>query len=345
VCEFEPCLNGGKCVSELGSWSCLCPPGFEGTYCEYEVDPCDPNPCLNFGVCENVMGRFLCTCPLGFSGERCEINEGTDCRGNDMSVGPGACLLTSVCGKPAPAAFAGGDCSSNTAEFADWWCQLGGYSRALYYDTVANNGYEALYYDGGDAEVLSACGQVTGPSSYGFDFDCTGVRDLVCEADPVSNTLRAQLMICGTSSRNVATFIPNGVMMELVSSCTPTNSTQAFLVPRSGATLLGADLRAYLNAGGIVITEYTVSDDAWNRVFPPVGQSFALRGSCLDNVPTVVQYSPMDQFWVDNRFQPISSAETGCGYSVDAYPWLTPLAGWDEGTVALGYRNVGQGRF
>jgi hypothetical protein len=95
-----------------------------------------------------------------------------------------ATLLLTVCGKPTPEVFASGNCSSNTAQFADWWCQLGGYSRAVSYTEVAPPvccpRFNSLYYNGGPTAVLSSCEQVLGPVSYGFDSSCTGVRDLMC---------------------------------------------------------------------------------------------------------------------------------------------------------------------
>lgn len=97
-----------------------------------------------------------------------------------------AFLLQTVCGKPIPEVFAGGNCSANTAQFADWWCQLGGYARARSYTEIAPptccQSFKSLYYNGGPGAVLSSCGQVGGPANYGFDTTCTGVRDLLCES-------------------------------------------------------------------------------------------------------------------------------------------------------------------
>ena len=33
-CKKNPCLNGGTCVNNMGSFHCLCRPGFEGKLCE-----------------------------------------------------------------------------------------------------------------------------------------------------------------------------------------------------------------------------------------------------------------------------------------------------------------------
>jgi hypothetical protein len=378
-CMGNPCLNGGACTDVGDTFMCRCPEGFTGSRCEVARDPCMPNPCANGGLCSAQMGTFACACPPGFSGVRCEVppagdcglpnpcrNGGTcvmsdegnlsclcppgfslpfcECRGSDPVQVDGSCMLQSVCGLPVPEAFGSGDCSNNTAELVDWWCQLGGYAKAESYTTLTAGVFDAYYYGGGVEEVLSSCGQVVGPSVYGFQTDCTGVTGLTCSGN-IGNELRQKLMICGNPSRPPSTFIPPGANLTIVSGCTPDTATQALMVTRSDHFAVeAAGLRAYLDDGGILITEYSGSDDLWSKVFPPVGQSSVQLGSCQDNVPTVAQFSPMDPFWRDNPFTPIQEWETGCGFSVTHFPNLVPLSGWNSTHVALGYRNLGQGR-
>jgi hypothetical protein len=379
-CLPNPCLNGGVCSDQAGGFACACPDGWLGDRCEIRREPCNPSPCLNGGICIDQMTDFLCACPPGYTGERCETPTGDDCpspnpcqnggickaqgggafvcecaggfepplcqcRGGDVPQSDGSCVLQTVCGHATPDAFGSGDCSENTTEFADWWCQLGGYAEASAYTVLTSGVLESLYYDGGAAEVLSACAQVTGPSSYGYQTYCTGVDNLACRGT-AGNALRSVLMACGGPSRDPRTFIPPGTNLSYEDGCTPNNATQALMITRNGVFLVnGSALRAYLNDGGIVITEYNTSDEIWSSVFPPVFQSNTQLGSCLDNVPTIVQFSPMDQFWLDNPFPMLVQGQTGCGYSVAHYPYLTPLAGWDAVNVGLGYRNIGQGRF
>jgi hypothetical protein len=379
-CTPNPCLNGGVCLDEGNTFLCLCAAGFSGSFCETQEKPCEPNPCQNGGLCIDQMGGdFVCSCPAGFSGPRCQTmtpgdcgssnpcqNGGTcvessegdfsclcppgfslpfcECRGDDSPLGDGSCVLESVCGLPVPDAFGSGDCSDNTAEFADWWCQLGGYAEATSYSTLTSNALEAYYYEGGEQEVLSTCSQVIGPSTYGFQPTCTGVTRLACSGN-IDNVLRRQLMICGNPTRDPSTFIPLEGNLTIVSGCQPNSATQALMVTRDDTFAVNAgNLRQYLHDGGILITEYNASDELWSMVFPPVPQSVTQYGSCQDNVPTVVQFSPSDPFWLDNPFVAISSSDTGCGYSVGHFPYLVPLAGWDSNTVGLGYRNLGKGR-
>jgi hypothetical protein len=378
-CEPNPCLNGGNCIDRGDGFVCECEDGWAGQRCELQEDPCNPNPCENGGVCIDRMMGFLCACPAGFTGDRCQTPTGDECQPNpclnggtckaqgggmftcecaagfapplcqchagDVPQSDGACVLSTVCGNPLPEALAGGDCSDNTAEFANWWCQLAGYAEAASYTTVTTGVFDSLYYSGGVEEVLSTCAQVTGPSAYGYQTYCTGVDNLACRGS-VTNALRPVLMACGNPSRDPRTFIPPGSNLGYAAGCAPGSSTQAFMITRNGFPLVDDEqLRSYLNAGGIVITEYNASDEVWSRVFPDTFQSMQQLGSCNDNVPAVVQFSPSDQFWIDNAFPMIVSSQTGCGFSVAHFPYLTPLAGWDAVNVALGYRNIGQGRF
>jgi hypothetical protein len=342
-CDPNPCQNGGVCSSDdAGDFSCACAPGYTGRRCQMQVagDCPSPNPCQNGGTCVPLGGgEFTCSCPSGYALPLCQ------CRGDDVPQADGSCWLRTVCGLANPEAFGSGDCSDNTAEFADWWCQLGGYAQAESYDTVTSGVWSSLYYSGGVEEVLSSCAQVIGPSTYVYQSTCTGVFDLTCRGR-VENTLRNVLMACGNPARDPQTFIPLDAKLTYISSCTPTVDTQAFMVTRNGYDVVNSvTLRAYLNAGGIVISEYSVSDELWSKVFPDVIQSDQQLGSCLDNVPTISQFSPADPFWTDNPFPMLQPSQTGCGYSIGHFPYIVPLAGWDISHVGLGYRNLGQGRF
>jgi len=171
--------------------------------------------------------------------------------------------------------------------------------------------------------------------------------------DGCSNTckvnlgLRSKVMLCGTSSRNVNTFFPGGVnQFMVVNGCVPDINTQALIVTRSAnqGAIVQATLQAYLNAGGIVMTEYSITDDVFSKAFVAVAQG-ANNGACQDTAPTQTQYTPGDPFWVANGFTMIANNQTGCGYSVNAFPGITPLAGWGANTVAIAYRQSGLGRF
>lgn len=166
-----------------------------------------------------------------------------------------------------------------------------------------------------------------------------------CVAITTGTTLRSDLMLCGGSSLNVTTLIPPDVELNFIESCTPDENTQAILITRSGFydPMTIAD---YVANGGVVLTEYSISDDVFNAVFgenvPPDGGQI---GSCQDIAPTVVQFTPDDPFWTENAFTAIDLGESGCGANnIIDYPGIVSLAGWSANQVSIGYRDDGPGR-
>nr|XP_058951787.1 fibrillin-1-like [Pocillopora verrucosa] len=71
------CQNNATCQSGFTSkgYRCLCPPGFEGEYCEKDIDECERNlsSCHVNADCLNTIGSFVCRCHTGY------IGDGTNC--------------------------------------------------------------------------------------------------------------------------------------------------------------------------------------------------------------------------------------------------------------------------
>ncbi len=156
--------------------------------------------------------------------------------------------------------------------------------------------------------------------------------------------LKPNLLLCGTSQRNVADFIPAGVPLVVVNSCTPDANTQAMIFSRNGVGFNPATIKAYVEGGGRVLTEIFISDEVYNAVFNAGVVEVGFIGSCTDVAPTVVQFTNADPFWSANMFKPITLGESGCGNNSAAYPGLVPLAGWSANEVSIGYRTAGTGR-
>lgn len=75
VCVPSSCFNGGTCVDGINTFTCLCPAGFTGSYCEHNINECDSKPCLNGGTCQDSYGTYKCTCPQGYTGLNCQVEE------------------------------------------------------------------------------------------------------------------------------------------------------------------------------------------------------------------------------------------------------------------------------
>ena len=140
-------------------------------------------------------------------------------------------------------------------------------------------------------------------------------------------------------------FIPPGINLNRVESCSPDANTQALLVTRYGYNSLNAQTaRTYVENGGTIITEYSISHDIWTKVFGVNTARGARQGDCHDNAMPHRQLNPADPFWNRVAFSATPSNREGCGHSVSEFPGITPLGAWDSGAVQLGYRDLGQGR-
>ena len=54
-------------------FECQCPPGYEGTRCEIDIDYCASDPCLNGATCLDLVEGYECQCPPGWEGTNCEF--------------------------------------------------------------------------------------------------------------------------------------------------------------------------------------------------------------------------------------------------------------------------------
>lgn len=178
--------------------------------------------------------------------------------------------------------------------------------------------------------VANMVNATTGPPSAGLGENCM-------------NAIRPNVLQCGSSLRNIDSFNIGGTVVQ---SCVPDSNTQAMFVTRTGAAQLdGVQLRAYLQNGGIVITEFNISDEVFNLAFlTDVTQGATRFGVCQDAVMPLVRFNESDGFWQDNAFEPPAANAAGCGFSMAGFPNIVPLGGWTEDAVSLAYRDLGAGR-
>ncbi|XP_061667849.1 protein jagged-2b isoform X2 [Syngnathoides biaculeatus] len=85
------CGSRGRCVTGLsGNFTCVCDPGFSGTYCHENINDCLNSPCKNGGTCIDGVNTFQCICPDGWEGQLCDLNV-NECR-HDPCKNAGHCV-------------------------------------------------------------------------------------------------------------------------------------------------------------------------------------------------------------------------------------------------------------
>lgn len=70
VCATHKCLNNATCVDIWNDYTCTCVLGFNGTFCENNINDCPVNNCSQPGtdVCVDGINSFSCKCKPGYEG-------------------------------------------------------------------------------------------------------------------------------------------------------------------------------------------------------------------------------------------------------------------------------------
>lgn len=91
ACSAHPCENDATCISVgNGRYVCECRLGYQGLHCEYDVNECASHPCMNGGTCHDIIGDFQCSCLHGTEGVLCEIDR-DECN-SDPCLNGGVCV-------------------------------------------------------------------------------------------------------------------------------------------------------------------------------------------------------------------------------------------------------------
>ncbi|TKR73273.1 hypothetical protein L596_020605 [Steinernema carpocapsae] len=75
ICDkINNCQNGGQCIGNSNSSSCICPSNYSGEFCETPVGEClvEGKKCENGGSCRKNLVGYSCDCPRAYTGKWCE---------------------------------------------------------------------------------------------------------------------------------------------------------------------------------------------------------------------------------------------------------------------------------
>eukprot|EP00058_Branchiostoma_floridae_P023798 XP_002609288.1 hypothetical protein BRAFLDRAFT_86801 [Branchiostoma floridae] len=85
-CDPNPCVHNGNCTDGINSFTCTCPEGYEGRFCEKNINDCNrmtrkggnvylsKHLCANGGTCIDKVNDYECYCAPGFTGKDCGRN-------------------------------------------------------------------------------------------------------------------------------------------------------------------------------------------------------------------------------------------------------------------------------
>ena len=121
-CEVDLCWNGGSCQDMPNRFHCDCPSGYQGIYCNENINECSSSPC-NSGVCLDGENSYVCKCQHGYTGIQCETDV-DDCNNisclNDGTCRDGVNSYECICS----AGFAGRHCEFGISECFSSPCTL-----------------------------------------------------------------------------------------------------------------------------------------------------------------------------------------------------------------------------
>ena len=188
-CKYNPCHNGGICVDGIDSHTCDCAPGYTGDHCNHNIDECLQNPCHNGGICEDRINGFICDCQDGYDGETCSNNI-DDCNHNSCLNG-GTCVdahNSFTC--QCLTGFNGDICGNNIDDCFGHPCHNGGVC------TDGVNSYSCVCPDGFTGNDCELDTDDCSPNLCQHDSVCTDAfKSFTCDCNPGYTGVNCELDI------------------------------------------------------------------------------------------------------------------------------------------------------
>lgn len=67
---YHKCKNGANCIDKWNKYICKCTKGYDGDFCENNIDDCKQNDCEHGATCVDGINSYTCSCAPGYNGSR-----------------------------------------------------------------------------------------------------------------------------------------------------------------------------------------------------------------------------------------------------------------------------------
>ncbi len=188
-----PGCSNSKCELKCGNGTALCSDnlcwdtqnahdhcGNCGTACVTDTEWCNVGHCC-------ATGSQWCTSACKNTNndpQNCGAC-GNVCPNNTPACVAGKCsaqvAVNTVCSKVNPSGIlCSGNCSTNDAQYADAYCKLAGFTKAVSYNVLTSGSVNCVYYNTQNV-VPTQCNEILGPTSYGLASSCHAIQNLMCQ--------------------------------------------------------------------------------------------------------------------------------------------------------------------
>jgi len=69
-CTYNGCNFDSLCIPDYYTYQCQCKTGYEGRWCQTNIDNCLIDSCNSKGSCVDTVDNFFCNCQPGYTGTR-----------------------------------------------------------------------------------------------------------------------------------------------------------------------------------------------------------------------------------------------------------------------------------